>query len=199
TADEINNTYSFINHDDTSGLMVSVMEERDTLRKTYVLGRGHYASPQQEVRAQAIQAVMNFDTTRYERNRKGLAEWTVDKENPLTARVFVNQIWQEIFGAGIVKSSGDFGMQGDLPTHPELLDWLAVDFMDHDWDIKYLVKKILMSATYRQSSVVSQKMLEVDPDNAYYARFPRNRVQDEFARDIVLASSGLLVKEIGGP
>src|SRR5690606_11352441 len=125
--------------------------------------------------------------------------WTVDKENPLTARVFVNLIWQEIFGTGLVKTAGDFGMQGDLPTHPELLDWLAVDFMENGWDIKRLVKFIVTSSTYRQSAIVEKDKLEKDPDNLYLSSAPRLRLNAENIRDLVLASSGLLVKEIGGP
>ena len=141
-------------------MTVSVMGERDTLRKTFVLNRGVYDQPGEEVKPAAIQAVMKFDTTKFSRNRLGLAQWTVDKNNPLTARVFVNQIWQEIFGRGIVKTSGDFGMQGELPSHPELLDWLAVDFMEHGWDIKRLVKQIVMSATYRQSAKVTDDTIK---------------------------------------
>lgn len=129
----------------------------------------------------------------------GLAQWTTDTKNPLTARVFVNLIWQEIFGAGIVKSTGDFGMQGDLPSHPELLDWLAVDFMESGWDIKRLLKQIFMSATYRQSSVLDSKKIEKDPDNTYLSRAPRLRLPAENIRDLVLASSGLLNPEMGGP
>jgi hypothetical protein len=108
-------------------------------------------------------------------------------------------MWQEFFGRGIVKSSGDFGMQGDIPSHPELLDWLAVDFMEHGWDIKRLVKQIVMSATYRQSSVVTKDKLETDPENIYLSRGPRVRLPAEFIRDMVLSSSGLLVRTIGGP
>ena len=199
TGKEISKMYSFINHADTSRLMVSVMGERDTLRKTYLLNRGVYTSPGKEVHATALQSVMPFDTTVYARNRKGLAQWTINRKNPLTARVFVNQMWQEIFGVGLVKTSGDFGRQGELPTHPALLDWLAVDFMDHHWDIKYLIRKIVTSATYRQSAVVKKEKYERDPENVYYSRAPRNRLQAEFVRDLVLASSGLLVKKIGGP
>jgi hypothetical protein len=135
----------------------------------------------------------------YPRNRLGLARWMFDKENPLTARVFVNRVWQEIFGRGIVKTSGDFGMQGELPSHPELLDWLAIDFRENGWDIKRLVKQIVMSSTYRQSSVASEKKLRNDPENVFLARGPRRRVHAEFVRDIVIASSGLLVPTIGGP
>ncbi|HEX4373193.1 MAG TPA: DUF1553 domain-containing protein, partial [Puia sp.] len=170
-----------------------------TLRKTFLLNRGRYDAPGVEVQPNAIPAVMKFDTTQFPRNRLGLAKWTVSKNNPLTARVFVNQMWQEIFGKGIVKSSGDFGMQGDLPTHPELLDWLAADFMEHGWDIKRLVKQIVMSATYRQSAKITPEKLSKDPENTFLSRGPRNRLQAEFIRDLVLSSSGLLVKTIGGP
>ena len=193
------NILSYIHQKDTSAIMVSVMGERDTLRKTFVLNRGRYDAPGLEVQAGALPAVKKFDTTKYARNRLGLAQWTVSKDNPLTARVFVNQLWQEIFGKGIVKSAGDFGMQGDLPTNPELLDWLAVDFMEHGWDIKRLMKQIMLSATYRQSAIATPEKLSRDPENTYLARGPRNRLQAEIIRDLVLASSGLLVKTIGGP
>ncbi|MGN6352925.1 MAG: PSD1 and planctomycete cytochrome C domain-containing protein [Parafilimonas sp.] len=190
---------TFINDADTSTLMVSVMGEQDTLRKTYVLDRGVYDRPTYQVLPAALPAVMGFDTVQYPRNRLGLAAWTVNKNNPLTARVFVNQLWQEFFGRGIIKSSGDFGMQGDLPTHPELLDWLAVDFMEHGWDIKRLVKQMVMSAAYRQSAVASKEKIEADPENAYLSRGPRFRLPAELIRDMVLSSSGLLVRTIGGP
>lgn len=188
----------FINQRDTSKLMVSVMEELDTLRPTYILDRGLYDAPTKQVFASTPTTVLEFDT-KYPQNRLGLAKWTVSKDNPLTARVFVNLIWQEIFGQGIVKSTGDFGMQGDLPSHPELLDWLAVDFMENGWDIKRLLTQILSSATYRQSSVVDRKSLEKDPENIFLSRYPRLRLPAENVRDLVLASSGLLVTEIGGP
>ena len=193
------NILSFIHKKDTATLMVSVLGERDTLRKTYLLNRGRYDAPGIEVQPNALPAVMKFDTAQFPRNRLGLAKWTVSKNNPLTARVFVNQIWQEFFGKGIVKTSGDFGMQGELPSHPELLDWLAVDFMEHGWDIKRLVKKIVMSATYRQSAKISPEKLNKDPENTFLSRGPRNRLQAEFIRDLVLSSSGLLVETIGGP
>jgi hypothetical protein len=190
---------NFINTKDTGNLSVSVLGELDTLRKTYILKRGAYDAPSTEVQATAVNAVMRYDTLQYKRNRLGLAAWTVNKNNPLTARVFVNQLWQEFFGKGIVKTSGDFGMQGELPSHPELLDWLAVDFMEHNWDIKRLVKQMVMSATYRQSTKVTKEKLNIDPENIFYSRGPRNRLPAEFVRDMVLASSGLLVKTIGGP
>ena len=193
------NLLRFLNRPDTTMLTVSVLEERDTLRPTYVLNRGVYDAPTTRVYAQPLPSVMKFDTTRYPRNRLGLARWTTNKNNPLTARVFVNQMWQQFFGRGIVKSTGDFGMQGDLPTHPELLDWLAVDFMEHNWDIKRLVKQIVTSATYRQSAKIDQKKNAIDPDNIYLSHGPRYRIPAEFVRDVVLSSSGLLVPKIGGP
>jgi hypothetical protein len=199
SSEDRKNILSFLNYKDTSTLMVSVMGELDTVRKTYLLNRGVYDQPGPEVKAEAPHQILPYDTTRLPRNRLGLASWTVDKRNPLTSRVFVNQMWQQIFGRGIVKTSGDFGMQGDLPTHPALLDWLATDFMDHKWDIKRLLKEIVMSATYRQSSKLSEKKMQTDPENIYLSRAPRVRVEAETIRDIVLASSGLLNKEIGGP
>ena len=199
TNEELQSTLSFINREDTSSLSVSVMGELDTIRPTYVLNRGVYDHPTERVQPMALPVVMKYDTVQLPRNRLGLAKWTVDKNNPLTARVFVNQLWQEFFGKGLVKTSGDFGMQGELPSHPELLDWLAVDFMEHNWDIKYIIKKIVSSNTYRQSARVSEKALEKDPENIYLSHAPRTRLKAEFVRDLVLSSSGLLVKKIGGP
>ncbi|MEO5682675.1 MAG: PSD1 and planctomycete cytochrome C domain-containing protein [Chitinophagaceae bacterium] len=196
---DIKSALSFINKQDTGSLTVSVMGERDTLRKTYVLNRGSYTAPGDEVQPAAISAVMKFDTVRFARNRAGLAAWTVDKNNPLTSRVFVNQVWQELFGRGILKTTGDFGMQGELPSHPALLDWLAVDFIENGWNIKRLMKQLMMSATYRQSAKATDEKLKKDPENVYLARGTRLRLPAEFVRDLVLASSGLLVKKIGGP
>ncbi len=196
---EARNTMAFIRKTDTAGLTVSVMGERDTLRKTYVLSRGRYDAPTIEVQPNALPAVMPFDTTHYPRNRLGLAGWTTSRQNPLTARVFVNQLWQEFFGRGFVKSAGDFGMQGDLPSDPALLDWLAVDFMDNHWDTKRLVKLLVMSAAYRQSAQITPEKLEKDPENMFLSRGPRNRLPAEFVHDLILATSGLLVPTIGGP
>ena len=190
----------YINAVDTKPLQVSVMGDSTYKKPTYILSRGSYAAPTNiQVKPTAPESVMPFDTLSYQRNRLGLAQWTIDKKNPLTARVFVNFMWQEIFGKGLVKTSTDFGLQGALPSHPELLDWLAVDFMEHNWDIKYLVKKILTSNTYCQSGEVSKKQLELDPENNYYSRAPRLRFKAEIVRDWVLSSSGLLNPEIGGP
>ena len=205
TKEEQSKLLSFINHVDTNKLEVSVMGDwkmGDTgkTRPTYILSRGSYDAPTKvEVKPTALESILPFDTLKYERNRLGLAKWTVEKKNPLTARVFVNFIWQEIFGKGFVKTSSDYGLQGELPSHPALLDWLAVDFMEHNWDVKYLMKKILSSNTYQQSSVVSKKQLEQDPDNLYYTRSPRIRFKAEIVRDWVLGTSGILNPMIGGP
>jgi hypothetical protein len=196
--EEVNKILKFINKRDTNKLIVSVMGDRDTLRKTFILDRGAYDAPGAEVMAGTPESILAFDT-KYPKNRLGLAQWLFDKRNPLTSRVFVNQLWQEIFGRGIVKTSGDFGMQGELPTHPELLDWLAVDFMNNGWNMKRLVKQMVMSATYRQSAVISPEKLKEDPENIYLSRAPRYRIKAELVRDLVLSSSGLLVKTIGGP
>jgi hypothetical protein len=196
--DEVKKVMKFINKQDTDKLIVSVMTDSDKVRPTYILKRGNYDAHGDVVEPGTPKAILAF-TANYPKNRLGLAEWLFNKNNPLAARVFVNQVWQEFFGKGIVKSSGDFGMQGDLPSHPELLDWLAVDFRDHGWDIKRLVKQIVMSATYRQSAVISPEKLKDDPENTWLARGPRSRLPAEFVRDLVLASSGLLNHTIGGP
>jgi hypothetical protein len=196
--DEINKILKFINKTDTNKLIVSVMGDRDTLRKTFILDRGAYDAPGAEVYAGTPESILSFDP-KYPKNRLGLAQWLFDKRNPLTSRVFVNQLWNEIFGRGIVKTAGDFGMQGELPTHPELLDWLAVDFMNNGWDMKRLLKQIVMSATYRQSAVITSEKLKKDPENVFLSRAPRYRIKAELVRDLVLSSSGLLVKTIGGP
>ena len=188
----------FVNKKDTLDLIVSVMGELDSIRPTYVLDRGVYDRPTDPVEPKTPESILTFGPE-YEKNRLGLAKWMFSEENPLTARVFVNQIWQEIFGKGIVTTPGDFGMQGALPSHPELLDWLAVDLQENGWDMKRLVRHLVTSATYMQSAVISPKQLDRDPDNDLLTRAPRFRVKAEFVRDMVLASSGLLNREIGGP
>jgi hypothetical protein len=196
TNEDVKGILNFVNKQDTNKLIVSVMG--DTIRKTYILKRGNYDALGDEVEAGTPKAILSFPAN-YPKNRLGLAEWLFNKQNPLTARAFVNQEWQEFFGKGIVKSSGDFGMQGDLPTNPELLDWLSADFRDHSWDVKRLIKQMVMSATYRQSAVISPEKLKLDPDNSLLSRSSRARLPAELVRDIVLASSGLLTKTIGGP
>ncbi|MGV8879839.1 MAG: PSD1 and planctomycete cytochrome C domain-containing protein [Sphingobacteriaceae bacterium] len=198
TNEDVQGILKFINKPDTNKLIVSVMGDQDTIRKSYILNRGVFDSHGEVVHPGTPKSILSFNKN-LPANRLGLSKWMFDKKNPLTSRVFVNQVWQEFFGRGLVKSSGDFGMQGDLPTHPELLDWLAVDFMEHDWNIKRLVKQLVMSATYRQSAVSSAEKIKADPENLLLSHAPRFRIQAEFVKDLVLASSGLLVKTIGGP
>jgi hypothetical protein len=178
---------------------VMVMKDSSWRRPTYILKRGVYDAPGDRVTVGLPDAILNYDTIKYKPNRLGLAQWLIDKKNPLTARVFVNRMWQEFFGRGLVKTAGDFGMQGEMPTHPQLLDWLALDFLEHGWNVKRLLKQFVMSATYRQSSIAEEHKRSIDPDNVLLARGPRLRFTAEEVRDLLLASSGLLVKEIGGP
>jgi mono/diheme cytochrome c family protein len=199
TAEEVQEILTFINKKDPAPVEVMVMKDSSRRRPTYLLERGNYDAHGERVQIGLPQAILPFDSTRYGNNRLALARWLFDERNPLTARVFVNRMWQEFFGRGLVKTSGDFGLQGEMPSHPELLDWLAVDFQENGWNIKRLIKQLVMSSTYRQSSVVSKKKQEVDPDNVLLSRAPRLRLTAEGVRDLALSSSGLLVKEIGGP
>ncbi|MEX2512856.1 MAG: PSD1 and planctomycete cytochrome C domain-containing protein [Cyclobacteriaceae bacterium] len=199
TNEDINGILSFVNKPDTLDLMVSVMGDiTDTARSTYVLERGAYDAPGDQVFPGTPSNILPFGP-QFPKNRLGLAQWFFDERNPLTARVFVNRIWLEFFGKGLVGTEGDFGMQGDLPSHPELLDWLAMDFMETGWDIKRLVKLIVSSSTYKQSSSINSEKLLSDPDNRFYTRSDRQRLKAELVKDLVMASSGLLEKEIGGP
>ena len=147
-----------------------------------------------------LPSAISIDKTELPQNRLGLAQWLTDDQHPLTSRVTVNRIWQMFFGHGIVKTTGDFGSQGESPTHPKLLDWLAVEFVESDWDLKHLIHLITTSATYQQSSHATPTSLKVDPQNRYYSRGPRFRLQAEFIRDTALSASGLLLSnQIGGP
>jgi hypothetical protein len=197
TKEDLGSVLKFINKSDTNKLEVSIMKERDTLRKTFILQRGNYDSHGDEVVPGTPVAILPFSGL--PPNRLGLSQWLFDPKNPLTARVFVNRMWQEFFGRGLVKSTADLGMQGDLPSHPELLDWLATDFRENGWNIKRLVKQIMLSATYRQSAETDKEKTKADPENIYLSHAPRLRVPAELVKDIVLESSGLLNKSIGGP
>lgn len=190
---------SFISKLDTGKVDVMIMKDSTGIRQTKLLLRGVYDQPGEVVSPGTPESILKYDPKKFEQNRLGLAKWMFDSQNPLTARVFVNFIWQEFFGKGIVKTSGDFGLQGDLPSHPELLDWLAYDFMSHGWDIKRLVKQIAMSSTYKQSSHVSPEHIQKDPENVFLARGPRLRLSAELLKDHILASSDLLNPAIGGP
>lgn len=176
---------------------IMVLGDLPEPRPTYVLERGSYDAYGEEVQPGVPEAVLPFGDD-LPKNRLGLSQWLFDKNNPLTARVFVNRIWQMHFGKGIVKTSDDFGNQGSLPSHPELLDWLAITFMESGWDIKKLHKTILMSATYQQSSKVTPELLDIDTENVLLARGPSFRLPAEMIRDNALALSGLLSHKMGG-
>jgi hypothetical protein len=175
---------------------VMVMADNNP-RDTHILDRGEYLKKKEKV---------TFDTPAFlpplpkdaPKNRLGLAKWLVAPENPLMARVIVNRYWQNYFGVGLVKTTEDFGVQGDVPLHQDLLDWLAVEFRESGWDVKKMNRLILTSAAYKQSSRVSAEQLAQDPENRYFARFPRLRIPSLILRDIALSVSGLLNKQVGG-
>lgn len=175
-----------------------VMEEMATPRETHILIRGQYDKPGEKV-LPGVPDVLSSLPADGKNDRLKLARWLVDPANPLTARVTVNRFWQAYFGTGIVKTVDDFGAQGEWPSHPELLDWLAIEFVRTGWDVKALQKTIVMSATYRQSSRVTKELLQKDPENRLLARGSRFRLPAETIRDQALAASGLLVERIGGP
>ncbi len=177
---------------------VMVMREMDPPRKTYLLDRGVYDAPQEEVFPGALERVLPF-SEELPPNRSGLARWLVSPDNPLTSRVIVNRYWHQFFGQGIVSTLEDFGNQGALPTHPKLLDWLAVEFVESGWDVKAMLRLIATSATYRQSSAAHPELMKRDPENELLARGPRHRLSAEMIRDNALAASGVLVDKIGGP
>jgi hypothetical protein len=178
---------------------VMVMKDVPAGRMTYVLKRGQYDAPDKESPVEPTTPSFLPTLDNQPKNRLGLANWLVDNSNPLTARVTVNRFWKMFFGNGIVKTVEEFGAQGEWPSHPELLDWLAVDFQENGWDTKRLIKMMLMSETYQQSSRATAKQLEIDPENRLLSHGPRFRLQGEFVRDQALALSGLLVPTIGGP
>jgi len=179
---------------------VMVMQDLPKPRMTYLLERGNYAAPQKN---QALNpgtpAALPPLPDGAEANRWGLAKWLTQSTHPLTARVTVNRYWYMLFGTGLVKTLEDFGSQGEWPSHPGLLDWLAVDFMENGWNVKRTIRQMVLSATYRQTSRVTPELLRRDPENRWLARGPRFRLQAETVRDNALAASGLLVSKIGGP
>jgi hypothetical protein len=175
-----------------------VMVEMDEPRDTHVLRRGDFLQPGDTVRPSTPRALHAWRDD-LPRTREGLARWLTDRQNPLVARVAVNRWWAEIFGAGLLTSLEDFGAQGDPPTHPELLDWLAVEFMEHGWSQKHVLRSIVTSAAYRQDSRVAPEQLAADPYNKWLARGPRFRLSAEAIRDSGLLASGLLSTKMGGP
>ncbi|MFN8356164.1 MAG: DUF1553 domain-containing protein [Spirosomataceae bacterium] len=172
------------------------MSERKEPRPTFILARGAYDAPKERVFPQVPASLLSLGN--YPKNRLGLAQWLTDKNHPLTSRVAVNRLWMLCFGRGLVGTQEDFGNQGTLPSHPELLDYLAIDFMEHGWDVKRLLKQIVLSSTYRQSSVSSAEVNQKDPNNDWYSRYPSYRLSAEMIRDNALTVSGLLVNKIGG-
>ncbi|WP_254513206.1 DUF1553 domain-containing protein [Anatilimnocola floriformis] len=177
---------------------VMVMEEMKEPRETHILLRGQYDQPGERVTS-GVPASLSIYPQNAPPNRLGLAQWLVAKDHPLTSRVQVNRVWQLHFGTGLVKTAEDFGSQGEWPSHPELLDYLAMEFPAHGWDVKWLQRQLLTSSTYRQSSRTSPAQLEHDPENRLLARGPRQRLSAEQIRDQALLASGLLVEQIGGP
>ena len=175
-----------------------IMQDRPEPQQTHVLIRGQYNRPGPPVRA-GVPTALSVLPSDAPDNRLGLARWLVDPANPLTSRVIVNRFWHMYFGNGLVRTLEDFGAQGDPPSHPGLLDWLATEFIRTGWNIKDMQKLIVMSATYRQSSKVTEELLRRDPDNRLLARSPRRRLSAEVVRDQALAASGLLRPQIGGP
>ena len=196
---EIEGVLSFINMPDTiKEVKLMVMKDDAPERKTFILNRGAYDAHGDEVTVGTPSAVLEFDDG-FEKNRLGLANWLFDDKNTLTSRVAVNRLWQQIFGMGIVASSSDFGNQGALPTHPELLDWLAITFREEGWDMKKMIKRMVMSYTYQQTTKTSNAALEIDPDNKWLGRSSRHKLTAEMIRDNALKISGLLVDKLGGP
>jgi hypothetical protein len=175
-----------------------VLHEREVRRPTYLLTRGDFLKPADQVTA-GVPGALNplVDSEVPERLR--MAEWIADRRSPTTARAIVNRIWQEYFGTGLVQTAEDLGTQGEYPSHPGLLDWLAVELMDHRWSLKHIHRLIASSATYRQSSHVTKELYQRDPANRLLARGPRFRLSGEIVRDVALAVSGLLNREVGGP
>lgn len=174
-----------------------VMQEMPKRKKAHVLLRGNYDAFGEEVFPNTPKSILAFPEN-LPKNRYGLAQWLTSKDNPLTARVAVNRFWQNFFGTGLVKTTEDFGNQGEMPSHLELLDWLAIGFQDSGWDVKRLNKLIVMSATYRQRSDVSGEVRERDPENRLLSHSPANRLTAEMIRDNALAASGLINRRIGG-
>jgi len=181
---------------------VPVMEEMPQPRPAYILARGAYDAPKTDAnrvtRATFEKILIPFPKNAPQ-NRLGLAQWLTDPRHPLTARVFVNRVWANFFDRGLVATPENFGQQGALPTHPELLDWLARDFIEHQWDLKRLCRNIVLSATYRQDSRCSPELRARDPDNQLLARGPSHRLTGEEIRDVALAASELIDRRIGGP
>jgi hypothetical protein len=180
------------------GTIAHVMAERKESAMAYILNRGEYDKRKDKVTPDVPKSLPAMPAD-LPKNRIGFAKWLLRSEHPLTARVTVNRFWQELYGAALVRTAGDFGVTGELPSHPELLDWMAVEFREGGWDIKKFFKLLVSSATYRQAATVTPEKLEKDPQNRLLSRGPRFRMDAEMVRDNALAASGLLVRKLGGP
>ena len=178
---------------------VMIMRDRAETRPTFILARGAYDAPTEPVDARHAVGGGRFADGAAGERASGSRRWLVAPGHPLTARVIVNRYWAQLFGRGLVTTPADFGNQGRLPTHPELLDWLATTFIESRWDLKAFQKRLVMSATYRQSSAADAKAIERDPENVWLSRGPSHRLAAEQIRDAALATSGLLVRTVGGP
>jgi hypothetical protein len=198
---EWNDRYQELDAVLNSAVTTLVLQERPTPRKTTVLIKGDFTRPAEEVTPGTPAVLHAFDPPPGYPTRLDLARWIVSPQNPLTARVLVNRIWQQYFGRGLVETENDFGLQGTPPTHPELLDWLALEFQDRKWSLKELHRLIVTSHTYRQSSAerTDVRVREKDPHNYLLARQRRLRLDAEIVRDVALAASGLLSPKLGGP
>ena len=175
-----------------------VMEEMNEPRKTYLYNRGNYNEPSESVSLNTPEVLPKMDKN-FPKNRLGLAQWLFQENHPLTSRVAVNRYWQLLFGNGLVNTPTDFGVQGSLPSHPELLDWLAIYFEENNWDVRTLIKKIVSSRAYKQKSVFGHKKNSIDPNNIFLARGSSYRLPAEMIRNNALAVSGLLSDKLGGP
>lgn len=199
---EVTNAYRKLQEEEVAirgrGTITHVAVERTTPPEAYILARGDYDKRKDKVGPLTPKALPAFPTD-LPKNRLGFAKWLLRPEHPLTTRVTVNRFWQELFGNGLVKSSGDFGITGELPSHPELLDWMAIEFRQTRWDMKAFYKMLVTSATYRQEAVATKEKLDKDRENRLLSRGPRYRMDGEMIRDYALATSGLLVPKIGGP
>ncbi len=196
---EIDEVLNFINNlEDEDNIPLMVMKEMKQPRKTHILERGLYDQIGKEVQP-AVPTFGAKTQNKVNSSRIDLAQWLFSEDNPLTARVTVNRLWQQIFGKGIVSTSYDFGNQGALPSHPELLDYLAIKFREENWDLRKVIKYMVTSATYKQESHVTEELLKIDPENQLMARSNRSRLSAEMLRDHALSISGLLINEVGGP
>jgi len=187
-----------LEHLSRGGALTLVAWEKPSIAYADVLDRGNYTARTERVKANTPHFLPTISSNE-QRNRLALARWTVSPANPLMARVTVNRMWYELFGTGIVETTEDFGIMGQRPTHPELLDWLAVEFRESGWDVKHMYKLMVMSAAYRQRAATTPDQLAKDPKNLLLSHGPRFRMDAEMLRDIALQSSGLLVDRLGGP